>query len=168
MNLFFLCMKIFMARILDVSIGTVRTIFMVKGKISITSILAFIEVYVWFWVAREALVTKIDSIIIPISYSLGYATGTFIGTFISNKYIRGIIKIEIIINKKNSNELIKKLKEYGYGLSVIELKDNDNYLIVCQINKKYKKEIINIINNIDGRAFVTINNTNYLHNGFIK
>ena len=84
MNLLFLCIKIFLARILDVSIGTIRTLIMVKGKIYITTILAFLEVFIWFIVAKEALVTKIDNILIPISYSLGYATGTFLGSYICN------------------------------------------------------------------------------------
>ena len=62
MNLVFLCIKIFFARILDVSIGTVRTMIMVRGKMYITAILAFIEVFIWFLVAREALVTNINSV----------------------------------------------------------------------------------------------------------
>ena len=125
MSLVFLCVKIFFARILDVSIGTVRTMIMVKGKMYITAILAFIEVLIWFLVAREALVTNINSVIIPISYSLGYATGTFIGTYISNNFIKSIIGVEIIVNK-NQLELIDAIKKNGFAVSVIDLKGNKN------------------------------------------
>lgn len=168
MNLFFLCIKIFMARILDVSIGTIRTVYMVRGKVFITTILAFIEVYVWFWVAREALITQVNSILIPISYSLGYATGTFIGTYISNKFIKGIIKLEVISQKEKLKKISDKLKKQGYGISIIKLDSDNNDLLICQTNKKNKNNIIKIITSIDKNAFITINDTKYLHNGYIK
>ena len=55
MNIFLVCLSIFMARIVDVSIGVVRTIVMVKGSTKRAAILAFFEVLVWYMAAREAL-----------------------------------------------------------------------------------------------------------------
>ncbi len=167
MNLVFLCIKIFFARILDVSIGTVRTMIMVRGKMYITAILAFIEVFIWFLVAREALVTNINSVIIPISYSLGYATGTFIGTYISNNFIKSIIGVEIIVNK-NQSELIDAIKKNGFAVSIIDLKGNKNGFLLCQISNKKEKKLIEIVNKYDPSAFIIVNETKYVHNGFIK
>ena len=65
-----LCLKIFSARILDVSISTFRTMIMVRGEKIINAILAFIEVFIWFFAARSALTTNVNTILIPISYSL--------------------------------------------------------------------------------------------------
>ena len=133
MNLLFLCIKIFFARILDVSIGTIRTLIMVKGKIYITTILAFLEVLIWFIVAKEALVTKVNSWYIPIAYSLGYATGTFLGSYICNNYIKNIISVQIVI-KKNKTKLINAIKKNGFAVSIIDLKNNKNGLLICEIN----------------------------------
>ncbi len=140
---------------------------MVKGKIYITTILAFFEVLIWFIVAREALVTEMNCIFIPLAYSLGYATGTFIGTYISNNYIRGVISVEIIANK-NQNNLIKKIKENKFAVSVIDLKDNKNGLILCKINNKRQQELLDIVNKFDSSAFIVVNETKFVHNGFIK
>jgi len=49
-----LCLRIFFTRILDVSLGTVRTLFTVKGKTAIASLVGFVEVMVWFLVVRTA------------------------------------------------------------------------------------------------------------------
>ena len=68
----FTCLTIFLARIVDVSISTFRTLLMVRKKSFVIPILAFFEVFVWFIAARKALNTKIDSLLIPIFYSLGY------------------------------------------------------------------------------------------------
>lgn len=167
MSLVFLCVKIFFARILDVSIGTVRTMIMVRGKMYVTAALAFIEVMIWFMVAREALVTDMNSIFIPISYSLGYATGTFIGTYIANNFIRNIIGVEIIVTK-NQLELIKAIKKSGFAVSVIDLKGNKNGFLLCQINSKKEQKLINIVKKYDPNAFIIVNDTKYVQNGFIK
>ena len=167
MDLIFLCIKIFFARILDVSIGTVRTVIMVKGKIYITALLAFIEVMIWFMVAREALVTEMKSIFIPVSYALGYATGTFIGTYISNNFIISIRGVEIIA-KKNQLELINAIKKSGFAVSVIDLKGNKNGLLLCQINNKKERKLIELVKRYDPNAFIIVNETKYVQNGFIK
>jgi uncharacterized protein YebE (UPF0316 family) len=171
MELFFLCLKIFFARILDVSIGTIRTMLMVKGRTFIMSFLAFIEVFIWFLVAREALITDVKSIFIPISYSLGYATGTLIGAFISNTFIKGIVGVQVILKKEN-NDLLKSVRKHGYAVSVIDLKDDLNGhpkdMLYFQINNRNLKDLINLIKKYDEKAFIVVSETKSVCNGFIK
>ena len=83
-----ICIKIFFARILDVSIATIRQNVMLKGHYFKSTILAFMEIFIWFLVAREALTVGISSLWIPISYSLGYATGTLLGSLLSKKLLK--------------------------------------------------------------------------------
>ena len=82
--MFLLCLKIFFARILDVTLGTIKTVHIVNGNKLKSTIIAFFEVLIWFDIARTALNTDVDSIIIPIVYSAGYATGTYIGMLINS------------------------------------------------------------------------------------
>lgn len=170
MELFFLCLKIFFARILDVTIGTVRTMLMVKGKTYIMGVLAFFEVFIWFIVAREALVTSLDSILIPIFYSLGYATGTLLGSFISNRYIKGVVRLEVIA--KHNDEMLKIIKDYGYEVSRINLKPSEDKIkremLYLQINNKSLKKLTNIIKRYDKEAFIVVSETKSTQNGFIK
>ena len=167
MNLLFLCIKIFLARVTDVSIGTFRTLIMVKGKIVLSSILAFIEALIWILVVKEALVTNINSLLIPISYSLGYMMGTYLGSIICNKFVKGIIGIEIII-KKNKKELINAIKKCGFAVSIIDLKNNKNGLLLCQIKRTSEHKLINLVKKYDDNAFIIVNDTKYVQNGFIK
>ena len=96
MQLFGLCIKIFFVRILDVSLGTLRTMITVKGKILYASMVGFIEIFVWFLVVKEALNTDQTSIWIAISYSLGFATGTYIVGLLSKKFISGNLSVQVI------------------------------------------------------------------------
>lgn len=167
----FICLKIFFARIIDVTLGSIRTILMVKGKSIISAIIAFLEVLIWFVVAKEALVTTIDSILIPIFYSAGYATGTLLGTYLSNNLINGVIGLQVI-TKKNNKKLVDKIRKEGFGISIIDLKNyykhQEKEMLFIQLSKKRLKQLISIIKDIDSNAFIVMNETKYIQNGFIK
>ena len=131
--LFLLCIKIFFVRIIDVSLGTFRTIITVKGKAIYASIIGFIEVFVWFLVVREALSTNESSIWIAISYSLGFSTGTYIGSILSKHFIESILSIQIITTKY---KLVNVIRENGYGVSVVNvngMNEEDKYMLFVEI-----------------------------------
>ncbi len=165
------CLKIFAARIVDVSLGTLRTVFFVKGKTIEPFVLAFFEVLVWYAVAREALNVDGNAILIAISYAGGYAFGTFIGSILSNKLIKGVVGVQIIV-KENSTKLIKKLRSLGYAISIIELKDSyegDNKdMLYIQVNNNKLKELTNIVKHYDHSAFIVVNETKLIQNGLLK
>ena len=91
------CLEIFCARIIDVSLGTLRTVFFVRGKTIQPFLIAFFEVLIWYAVARQALNATGNQILIAVSYAGGYATGTFIGSKLSQKLIKGILGVQIIV-----------------------------------------------------------------------
>ena len=135
MELFLLCLKIFGARILDVSLGTLRMMITVKGKNLYASLVGFFEIFVWFIVVREALNTDETSIWIAIAYALGFATGTYIGGILSKKFISGNLSVQIII---------------------------------IEINNKSFNHLQKIVKQIDHDAFIVVNETKYVMNGFLE
>jgi len=169
MEILFLCIKIFLVRIIDVSLGTFRTIITVKGKSLYASIIGFIEVFVWFIIVREALNTDVDSIWIAISYSLGFATGTYIGSIISNKFIKTNFSFEIITSKY---EMIDILREKGFGVTVLNVKGKDDkkdkYMLLLEIENTALNDLKNTIRKIDKEAFVIVTETKYVQNGYFK
>ena len=171
MVVFLLCLKIFCARILDVSIGTVRMILTVKNKSLYAALVAFFEVFIWFMVAREALNTNINSIFIPIAYSLGYATGTFMGGIISDKFIDSIIGVQVITTK-NTEMMLNEIRKRGFAVSVIPLKkekDRDKKeMLFIQLHKSKLKKLTAVLNELDPKAFTIVNETKTVQNGFIK
>ena len=167
----FTCLEIFFARIVDVSISTFRTMIMVRKKSIFTPILAFCEVFVWFIAARKALNTDINSVFIPLCYSLGYATGTYIGGCLSRKFIKNVNSIEVT-TKRNNEKLIRSLRREGYALSVISLKNSyreePKDLILVDVRSKNTQETIKLIKEIDPKAFIVVKDTRIVQNGYIK
>lgn len=171
MDLFLVCIKIFFARILDVSIGTIRANVMLKEKTLLSVILAFLETFIWFLVAREALRIDISSVFIPISYSLGYASGTFIGSFISSKCIRGNVMVQAVVDE-NNEKVLKELKAKGYLASIIELTNNfdgnPRMMIYLIVNRNTLKKVEKIIRRCDKDAFLAVSDAKYVQNGYVK
>ena len=165
--MFLLCMKIFLVRILDVSLGTIRTIITVKEKNLIASIIGFIEILIWFLIAKEAINTNVDSIYIAISYSLGFATGTYIGGLISHHIIKTNLKVQIISSK--GNLLTNLLRENNYAVTVIGIKgiNEDNVMLLLEIPDTKLISLKNLVTKIDSKAFVTISETKYVFNGYL-
>lgn len=162
MSLFFTCIKIFFARILDVSLNTIRTTFVLRGKTSIVAIIAFLEITIWFLVARTALNTELNLFIV-LSYSGGYTMGTIIGTIFTNKIIRTNIEILVISDKIRS---IKKIKDNNFGATIIN-KDNNRVIFIINTTKKRLDELTSLISELDNKAFITVKETRTIINGYI-
>ena len=171
MDLLITCLGIFTARIMDVSIGTIRTITMVKGASLKSAVLAFIEVFIWFLVAREALNTEYTSMWIAISYSAGYATGTYIGGILSKIFIKGNTTVQVITSKATKNNL-KLLRDKGYAITVLDINDDfdgvKKKMLLLEINNNKIKELSKLIRKIDKSAFITYSETKTVINGFLK
>ena len=109
---------------------------------------------------------EINSIFIPISYALGYATGTYIGTFISSKYIKGHLTVNVI-SSKITKEKIREFKDKNFGITSIKTEDN-KHLLIIEIDKSRLNELKETISKIDDSSFIIINDTKIVQNGYIK
>jgi len=166
MNTLVLCLKIFFARIFDVTLGTTRMILTVKEKRVYAMIVGFIEVTVWFLVAKEAITNAGNSLYVVFSYAGGYAVGTFVGSFLSSKIIDGKLKVQVI-TQNNDLDVLDKIKDAGFGVSAIPTHDNKLMLII-EVDKKHYPKLKKLIDKIDDKAFISVNETKYVEKGYFQ
>lgn len=170
MSILFLCIKIFFVRIIDVTLGTIRTIFTIKDKIFIASVIGFFEVLVWFLIAKEALDTT-DSVLIGIFYALGFASGTYIGGLISRHVINGNLSVQIITSKA-SNKWLDTLRKNGFAVSVMDINQKENeadkYMFFLEINKKDFDKLHSLTKQYDKKAFTVVNESKQVIGGYFK
>jgi uncharacterized protein YebE (UPF0316 family) len=156
MNNLIIPLLIFTARIFDVSIGTVRLIFISKGYKRIAPILGFFEVLIWITVISQVM-KHAEGIISFIAYAGGFATGTYVGMIIEEKFTNGKVLIRVIV-KKNAVPLIENLRLKKYKVTSVEAEGNHGPVkILFIVTKKTKlPEIVKIIRDINPKAFYTI------------
>lgn len=167
-NLFsyvFLPVLIFLARICDVSIGTLRIIFVSKGKRNIAPILGFFEVLIWI-TAISKIMENLDHYINFIAYAAGFATGNFVGMIIEEKLAIGILMLRVFANERGS-ELVQTLNANGFGATVVEAHGaRENVDLIYSIVKRNElANVLNIITQFNPNAFYTIEDVKAVNEG---
>lgn len=162
-----MCIKIFFARLIDVSLGTFRTINTVKGRDLIAALIGLVEITVWFLIVKEALNTTNNSLWIVFAYAMGFSVGTYIGGKISKIFIKSNLEVQVILSNKDDN-VVNKIREKGYGVTAIEVKGtkNSKYMLYIQIKNNSLEKLKNIVRKLDCKAFIVVNETKYVENGY--
>jgi len=106
--LFILPLLIFLARIGDVTVGTIRVIFVTRGFRGYATILAFFEVMIWL-MAIGQIMRNLNSASCYIAYACGYATGTYVGMWLEAKLSLGQVVIRVI-TQRDASALIEYLR----------------------------------------------------------
>lgn len=147
---------IFLARILDCSIGTLRIIFIARSKKLLVPLLGFIEILIWL-VAIRQIMENLTNVFYYIAYAGGFAMGNFVGICIEEKLAVGKL-IFRIITQNNDNELVESIKANGFGLTMIDAEGlrGKVKIIYTMIKRKDKQKVIELINKINPQAFYTI------------
>ena len=159
------CLEVFFGRLVDVGIGSVRTIYLVKQKNLIACILAFVEILIWFFIARQVLTDKELNAFIIFSYALGYALGTYIGGIINKYFVKGTLTA-MVITSMDKRIMLEALRESNYGVTTIPLEDK-KFMLLIEFKKKNLKRLKDTIKKVDRRAFIIVNETLNVENGYI-
>ncbi|MCX6254132.1 MAG: DUF2179 domain-containing protein [Bacteroidia bacterium] len=156
---------IFLARICDVSIGTMRIIFVSKGKRNIAPILGFFEVLIWI-TAISKIMQNLDNYINYIAYAAGFATGNFVGMIIEEKLAMGILMIRVFAHEKGA-ELLQTLNESGYGATVVEAHGAREkvHLIYTIVQRNELATVLDVINRFNPKAFYTVEDVKAVNEG---
>ncbi len=127
-SLYGIPLLICLARVLDVSIGTLRIIFVSKGLRLWAPILGFFEVSIWL-IAISKVMENLTNPINYIAYALGFSLGNYIGMFIESRLALGMVVIRII-TKKDSHDLVSALRSLRYSVTVADAEGNNGIVSV--------------------------------------
>lgn len=147
---------IFLARICDVSLGTMRIIFISKGKKNIAPFLGFFEVLIWI-IAVSKIMQNINNYACYLAYAAGFATGNFVGMIIEEKLAVGTQLIRVITHT-GGKELVERLNSSGFGATIVKAHGarEDVDLIYTVVNRNNLSDALQLINEFNPRVFYTI------------
>jgi len=152
-----------------VSLGTIRTILTVRGKLVMAAVVGFVEVFIWFLVVNSAVSSDQGGIALTISFAAGFAMGTYIGGKLANKFIDSNISIQVITSSQTLEHVIR---EAGFAVTVLNVNSSEfsaeKLLLVIEIRSNMLKKLEKIIYTTDSGAFVIARETKFVQNGFLK
>ncbi len=147
---------IFFARVTDVTLGTLRIIFVSRGKRMLAPILGFFEVLIWI-VAIGQLMQNLGSVTSYLGYAAGFAAGNFVGMLIEDRLAIGSLVVRCIL-PAGGDEVMRLLHESGFGATEVDGQGANGpvKLIYVALKRKHLKEVTQIIHTVYPKAFLTV------------
>ena len=148
---------IFIARIFDVTLGTMRFVFISKGLKNLAPVFGFFEVIIWL-LAIGQIMQNLSNVMCYLAYGLGFASGTYVGLFIEEKLSLGMVMIRII-TRLDSSALVQYLRyEKGYGVTIVDAhgKSAETKVIFTIISRKDLKPVVSAIKGFNPQAFYSV------------
>lgn len=158
---------IFLSRIIDVSMGTLRIILVAKGHKVIAPVLGFFEVLIWL-LAIGQVMQNLHNMVCFIAYAGGFAAGNYVGMKLEEKLALGMYGIRIFLPKMYSLEkLKKKLTEAGFGVTIIKGygAKEEMSILYSIFKRKDGPKIAEIIENTNKNIFYTIEEVKSVNHG---
>ena len=156
---------IFIARVLDVSLGTVRVIFVSKGLKYIAPFVGFFEVLIWL-LAIGQIMANLKNPACYIAYAGGFATGNYVGIIIAEKLSLGIVLLRVV-TQKDADELVQSLSSAEYGVTSIDGQGvhGNVKIIFTIIQRKEITKVIELVKRFNPKAFYTIEDIGFVEEG---
>src|SRR5690242_4704799 len=151
---------IFLARITDVSINTIRIIYVLGGRRATATILGFFESFIWLMAIRQ-IFEHMDNWICYVAYPAGFASGIFIGMIIEERIAYGKVIVRII-TRKDVKELISflNLRKFRYTHVNAEGPDGHENLVFTVLERESLEELLYKLKDILPTAFYTVEKVN--------
>jgi len=156
---------ILLARVLDVSLATMRIFFISRELKYLAPIIGFFEVLIWLLSIR-VIMQNLNNVACYIAYGAGFAMGTFIGLQIEKGLAIGSLIIRII-TQKNATELIDYLRSKGYGATSVDAQGVKGkvHVIYLIIKRKDFENIAKAIKKFNPKAFYTTEDVRIVSEG---
>ena len=154
---------IFLARVIDVSLGTMRVIFVSRGYKPFAALCGFFEVLIWL-IAMAQIIKNLTNVTYYIAYAGGFATGNYVGMLIEEKIALGRVLIRVVISK-DYVDLMECLKSRNYGVTVLDAKGlYGNVKILFTVIPRHQiEQVVSLIKEFNPHAFYTIEDIRFMN-----
>lgn len=151
---------IFLARIMDVSINTIRIIYVLGGRRMTATLLGFFESFIWLMAIRQ-IFEHLDNWVCYIAYPGGFAMGILVGMMIEERIAYGKVIVRII-TRKDVSELIMFLNNQQFRYTRVDSEglDGPESLVFTVLPRENLEELLTKMKNILPTAFYTVEKVN--------
>ncbi|MBF0619306.1 MAG: DUF2179 domain-containing protein [Candidatus Omnitrophica bacterium] len=155
---------IFFARIMDMSLDTLRIIMIGRGRKGLVALFGFVEVTIWLLVARQ-VITHLPNVACFFAYSGGFAAGNYVGMWIEERLAVRYQLVRMMV--QSGKVLVDALKKNGYGVTLVEAKGAVGAvdLIYTIVIRSKVQDLVGLIETHQPKVFYTIEDVRYVSEG---
>ena len=163
------CLIVCLAKIIEITIQSLKTCMMVKGQRLKAAGLGFVECTIWGLVISTIIGTLGDNLFLLAFYCVGYATGLFLGSTLEGKIALGTSSLQLIANKENAAKIVEYLKENSRGYTVFDGQGSKDkmYMIFIVLPRRDVVSVFKQIRKIcENNVFVVVDDVNKYAGGY--
>ena len=163
------CLLVCAAKIIEITIQSLKTCMMVKGQRLKAAGLGFVECIIWGLVISTLIGTLGDNLLLLIFYCVGYATGLFLGSTLESKIALGTSNLELIASDDSTEKITAYLKAHDRGYTVLEgrgSKEKMNMIFIVLPRKEAGKALKEIRKVCDNKVFVSVSEVSKYAGGY--
>jgi uncharacterized protein YebE (UPF0316 family) len=166
---------IFVAKLVEVSLATVRNVMINRGEKLVASLIGFVEVLIWIIVVSNVLSTIQHDLIKVVVYCLAFSSGNYLGIIIEGKLALGTACIQVMVTEEmeaenKHSDLRQLLRDKGFGVTTVPAYgiDREVSVIMIYLKRKSVPEALELIHSNAPAALVTVNDVRQMRGGFIR
>jgi len=156
---------IFLARVADVSLGTIRVIFISRGLKYFAALMGFFEILIWL-LAIGQIMKNLSNPVCYIAYAGGFAIGNFVGIWIAEKLSLGVVLVRVI-TRKDASELLDHLKISDYGVTSFDGQGSAGQvkIVFTIVPRREVTGVVDLIKQFNPQAFYSIEEIGFVEKG---
>ena len=169
LNPIVVCLLVCAAKIVEISIQSLKTCMMVKGQRLKAAMLGFVECMIWGLVISTIISTLGDNLLLLVFYCAGYAMGLFLGSTIEGKIALGTSNLQLIANDENTKLIITYLRQHKRGYTVFGGQgstDKMNMILIVLPRREMKRVLKEIRKLCQNRVFVVASDVSKYAGGY--
>lgn len=166
-NIYLAFALVFLLRVTDVSMGTLRTVYILQGRRIRAAAIGFFEVLIWIFVISQ-VVSAISNWVLMIGYAGGFATGTYVGLWLENRFAIGYAQLRII-SRNRGEQIAAALWEKNFGATIVHGhgRAGEIDLVFSIVPRRNINKCVQIASTIDTESFVSVSDSRYLFRGYM-
>ncbi|MEW5920454.1 MAG: DUF2179 domain-containing protein [Bacillota bacterium] len=157
---------IFLARIVDVSLGTLRILFLMRGRSLNAALVGFAESALYI-IALSEVVKRLDEPINMVFFAAGFGAGNYVGSLIEERIAVGFVNVQVIsLDCFASMEM--RLRDEGFGVTTVEGcgRDGTHQILYVLVKRRDLPGLMRLIHEEDVKAFVTVMDARKIIGGY--
>jgi uncharacterized protein YebE (UPF0316 family) len=161
-----LALVIFLARVFDVSLGTLRHAMIIRGKRFVTFVIAFLESLIWVFAVSKVL-NDLSDPLTAFAFALGFATGTFVGMTLENLLKIGDQVVKVFSTQ--GREVAKNLRDAGFRVTEFQGQGRDGQVILLfvQVKRRDAKKVLKQSRAIDKNCYLVVEDIRWRQNALL-
>ncbi len=156
---------IVLARVVDVTLGTIRIIYISRGMKFLAPVFGFFEILVWL-MAIGQIMQNLSNPVYYLAYAIGFAAGNMVGIFVEERLAVGKVILRII-TQREATQLASHLRSAGYGVTTVDAEGAQGpvKLIFTVIDREKIKAVVDSVQTYNPRAFYSIEDVRSVREG---